>query len=322
MSRSEASRASRFAGPGLALVLATVVVSGVSNFVNVRAVQGTDVDAWIAVRNGLVALFLVPLAFVARAAPHPRLGRADWARLALIGVLGGAVPFLLYFHGFQVASAQGGAATASLGYRCLFLMATVLAVLVLKERLPRRFLAGAGLLVAGNALLLSFSGPVWTDGTAYVLLATAMWAAEYTLSKRAMRSLPSGTVALARMGIGGAVLLGYAGLTGHAPAIVTFSETDWMTLFLSGLLLLGFVSTWYAGLRTMDLSAASALLALAFPITWALDVLAAGGAATWSPAVGAGLVALGVALALGIAVVRDAVAAVPRWVRSRWARVG
>lgn len=321
MSVPDTSKANRFVGPGLALVLATVVVSGVSNFVNFRAVQGTDVDAWIAARNGLVALLLVPAVLLARMGPHPRLGRADWVRLVVIGVVGGAIPFLLYFRGFQMASAEGGAATASLGYRCLFLMASVFAVLFLRERLPRRYLVGAGLLVAGNALLLSFTGPVWTDGTAYILLATAMWAGEYTLSKRAMRTLPTGTVALSRMGVGAAVLLAYAGLTGHASAFASFSAQDWMTVLFSALLLLAFVSTWYAGLKTVDLSVASALLVLAFPITWALGVLAAG-AFSVEPAVGAGLVALGGGLVLGRLMLRNAFGSVHDWLRARFAKVG
>ncbi len=320
MSALSPFRANRAVAPGLALVLATILVSGVSNAVNFHAVQGSDVDAWIAVRNSLVAVLLVPFVLLVRSAPRPRLGRADWVRLSVIGVVGGAIPFLLYFHGFQMASAQGGAATASLGYRSLFLMASVFAVVFLKERLARRYLLGAGLVMVGNAFLLSISGPVWTDGTAYVLLATAMWAGEYALSKQAMRTLPSGTVALARMGVGAAVLLAYVGLTGHASSLVAFSGQDWMTILLSALLLLAFVATWYSGLKTTDLSVASALLVLAFPITWVLGTLSSGLGIALGPAIGAGLVALGVAVVVGFSLLRHAVASVPRWLRARWAR--
>ncbi len=263
-------------GSGLALVLATVLVSGVSNFVNFKAVQGTDVDAWIAVRNGVVALLLVPLAVLVRGAGRVRLGWGDWSRLALIGLVGGAVPFLLYFHGFQMAAAEGGAATASLGYRSLFLMAAVLGFLFLREHVSRRFLLAAVLLFAGNVLLLSLTGPVWTDGTAFVLLATALWAGEYTLSKRALKSLPSGTVALGRMGFGAGFLLAFLALSGQVGSIAAFAPVDWMNLALSALLLFAFVTTWYAGLRTVDLSVASSLLVLAFPVTWLLGVVVSG----------------------------------------------
>ena len=322
MSASDPSKHSRALGPGLVLVLVTVLVSGVSNFVNFRAVQGTDVDGWIAARNGLVALLLVPLSLLVGSGFRSRVRRGDWARLVTIGLVGGAIPFLLYFHGFQLASSQGGAATASLGYRSLFLMASVLAVVFLRERIQRGFLLAAASLLAGNILLLSLSGAVWTDGTAYVLVATAMWAGEYTLSKRAMSSLPASTVALGRMGFGAAFLLAYAGLTGHASSLVAFSGADWMTMFLSALLLFAFVATWYAGLKTVDLSVATALLVLAFPITWALGVLGSGESFDLKQASGAVLVALGVVLVLGFPSVQRVWSSLPRWLRGRFVRVG
>ena len=301
MSSSESAATGRTLGPGIVLVLVTVLVSGVSNFVNFRAVQGTDVDAWLAVRNAAVAGMLVLVALVAGTGLRTRLSRGQWIRLAAIGLLGGAVPFLLYFHGFQLALSQGGAATASFGYRSLFLMASVLGVVVLRERLTRRWLFAAGALFVGNALLLSVSGPLWTDGTGYVLLATALWAGEYTVSKDTMRGLPSSTVALGRMGFGAVFLFAYLGFTGHAASVAAFGGADWVTLFLSALLLFAFVTSWYAGLRTVDLSVASSLLVLAFPITWVLSVVAGGTAFTLGPAAGAVAIVLGIAILLGVA---------------------
>ncbi len=322
MSDSDPRTLSRVLSPGLLLVLATVVVSGVSNFVNFRAVQGTDVDAWIAVRNALVALMLVPMALLAGSGLRTRLSRRDWARLMTIGLVGGAVPFLLYFRGFQMASAQGGAAAASLGYRSLFLVASVFAVIFLRERLPRRFLLGAAALLAGNALLLSLSGPVWTDGTAYVLAATVLWAGEYTLSKRMLRDMPSGVVALGRMGFGAAFLLAYVALEGHASTLVAFSGGDWMTILLSSLLLFAFVATWYAGLKTVDLTVASPLLVLAFPITWALGVLASGNPVSPEAVAGSSLVAAGAAVIVWAATLGRARGVVPRWLKAQRSRVG
>ena len=55
----------RVAGTGLLLVFLTVLISGVSNVVNFYAVQGTNSDAFIAVRNAAVAVMLLPLGFLA-----------------------------------------------------------------------------------------------------------------------------------------------------------------------------------------------------------------------------------------------------------------
>jgi len=310
----------RSLAPGIALVLVTVLVSGISNFVNFRAVQGTNVDAWIAVRNLAVAAMLFPLALLLGRGHGPRLGRTDWIRLATIGLVGGAVPFLLYFHGFLMAAQEGGAASASLGYRSLFLVASVLGVLVLRERLPRRFVVGAALLSGGNLLLLSLTGPLWTDGTAFVLLATALWAVEYTMSKRALGNLPAATVAVGRMGFGALFLLAYLGFTGQSGAIAGFAATDWMNLGLSALLLFAFVSTWYAGLKTVDLAVATSMLVLAFPITWGLGVMMAGNALTLEQAAGAVAISLGAGVLLGMAPLRGVRSSLARWARSLEAR--
>ena len=304
------------AAPGLLLVLLTALISGVSNFVNFWAVQGTSSDAFIAVRNAAVAVMLVPLALFAGFQVRERLTGRQWTQLATIGFVGGAIPFILFFRGLQMAG-NAGAGTATFGYRTLFLMAAVFAIVFLKERVSRRLAFATVLLLAGNALLLSLGAPVWSDGTAYVLGATALWAGEYTVSKHALRDLGGGTVALGRMGFGGIFLLAYLGLTGQFGAVAGFSGVQWQWLLISAILLTGFVVTWYSGLKTTDLSLASAVLVLAFPITWVLG-LTVGGASP-DPAQAAGMVAivLGVALAIGLASLKGTWVYLFRVVRSR-----
>jgi drug/metabolite transporter (DMT)-like permease len=309
----------RVVGPGILLVFLTVLISGVSNFVNFYAVQGTNSDAFIAARNAMVAVFLLPIALLAVRGLPKGLTRKDWLKLGTIGLIGGAIPFLLFFRGLQIAG-SAGAATATFGYRTLFLMAMVLGVVFLGERLSTRLALAAGLLLAGNALLLSFTAPIWTDGTAYVLAATALWAGEYAVSKHTLRNIPSGTVALARMGFGGAFLLGYVVVTGQVGSVVALSGAQWGWVILSAVLLVGFVTTWYAGLKTVDLGVASAVLVLAFPITWALGFLAAKSTFGLPQAAGIVAIVLGVVAAIGLASLRETWETVVAWIRARAAR--
>lgn len=297
-------------GMGVLLVLLTAVISGVSTFVNSYAVQGTNSDAFVTVRNGLVAVLLVPLVLLAKRDVRSALRRIDWARLATIGLIGGAIPFLLFFRGIQIATAQGGAATATFGFRTLFLMATVFGLVFLKERFSARTATAAGLLLVGNALLVSLGAPIWTDGTLYVLLATVLWAGEYTLSKRALRDLPSGTVALGRMGFGGIFLFAYLAMTSQLGAIAGLSGAHWQWMAISVVFLLGFVTTWYAGLKFADVSLATSVLTLGFPITYALSVLAGTAGLTLTTAAGAAAIVFGVCLAVGLAAVKDRLVAV------------
>jgi drug/metabolite transporter (DMT)-like permease len=291
-------------------VLATALVSGISTFVNGFAVAGTDSDAFVTVRNLAVAGLIAPAALLVARRSGDRLRGSDWGRLAVIGLVGGAVPFVLFFRGLQLATADGGATTASFLYRTLFLWATVLGVLVLRER-PSWIVAGAtGLLLSGNLLLLRLTSPVWTDGSLYVVAATGLWAVEYTLSKRVLRELSAGTVALGRMGFGGVFLLGFLAISGQTTGVLRFSGAEWGWVAVSAGLLAAFVATWYAGLRRMDLGAASSVLVLGFPVTVALSAAVKGTSTPSIVAVGAGLVLLGALVAAGPERLRAAVGVV------------
>lgn len=309
----------RTVAPGILLVFLTVLISGVSNFVNAQALAQNPAwnsDVFVTLRNVAVALALVPLVLLVGRTARERLTRSDWLKLGAIGLIGGAVPFLLFFHGLQMAG-QAGAATASFGYRTLFLMAAVLGVVFLKERLSPRVLLGAVLLLAGIALLQALTAPIWTDGTAYVLAATALWAGEYTLSKHALRTVPAGTVALGRMGFGGLFLLAYVAATGQLGGLAAVGGAQWGWIALSVVLLLGFVMTWYAGLRTVDVSVATSMLVLALPITWALGFLTSNVTLGLGQAAGIVAIVLGAALTVGMTSLRETWVYLVRAVRSK-----
>jgi drug/metabolite transporter (DMT)-like permease len=308
--------AAKLVGPGALLVLLTAVISGISTFVNGFAVAGTNSDAFVTVRNVTVALLLVPIVLAtARVSPSPRLRRTDWGRLVTIGIIGGGIPFLLFFRGLELAAAAGGALTASFLYRTLFVMAAALGIVVLGERFHWRIAAAAALLLAGNLILLSLTSPIWTDGSLYVLAATALWAAEYTVSKRSMGRLSSGTVALGRMGFGAIFLVGYLAVTSQFASVAALSGAQWEWVAISAILLTGFVTTWYAGLRRTELGVATSVLVLGFPVTWLLEVALLGSHATAPEIAGAAVIAVGAGVALG----RTTLGAAWRFVRDSFA---
>jgi len=301
------SARSSWTGLGVLLVLTTAFISGVSTFVNAYAVHGTSSAAFVTVRNIAVAAAFVPIAlFATRSLRAPALRAVDWARLVVIGLIGGAVPFLLFFYGLQLATAAGGAATASFGYRTLFLWATVFGIVFLHERFHWRIALGASLLLAGSALMLSLTSPIWTDGTAYVLAATVLWAGEYTVSKRALKDLPSTTVVLGRMGFGAVFLVGYLSFTTQWSTVATFTGAQWEWVGISAALLGAFVATFYPGLKRVDLGVASSALVLGFPVTWILSVLVQGSHFTLAEAAGVLAVVAGVGIVVGLAQLKEA----------------
>jgi len=293
---------------GLSLILSAAVISGVATFVNTFAVSGTNSDAFITARNGLVALLLAPLFIWTWRVQKQSLSRSGWVRLAAIGLGGGAIPFLMFFRGIQLAVQVGGPegrVTASFLFRALFLMATVLSIVVLRERPSWRLGTATVALLAGNVLLASLRDPLWTDGASLVLVATALWAVEYTISKHTMRDLPPMTVAFGRMAFGAAFLSAYLLASGQLAVVGTFSGAQVQWIVLSAVLLLGFVTSWYTGLKHVDLSVAASVLVLGFPVTWVLSTLAGRARFDIVQAAGASAVAFGVVLAIGLAALRE-----------------
>jgi len=286
-------------GPGVLLVLATAVISGASTFLNGYAVAGTSSSAFVTVRNLAVALMILPVGAVALARSRALPSRRDLGTLALIGLIGGAVPFLLFFRGLQLAAAAHGTLTASFVYRTLFIFATVFGVVALRERFRARVAIAAALILGGNVLLLSLVSPIWTAGTLYVLVATVMWAVEYTISKHALRHLGGTTVGLGRMGFGAIFLGAYLAFTGGWGTVAGFSSGQWMWVGISAALLTGFVLTWYVGLARVDLSVATAVLVLGFPISWALSLVATHAVPAPYTLLGAVVVTAGVVVAVG-----------------------
>lgn len=298
MNVSDVNAKSR-AGMGLLLVLATAIVSGVSTYVNLYAVQGTSSDVFVTVRNLVVAAALIPMAILTFGHARKRLSPWNWGRLALIGLVGGAIPFLLFFHGLELAAAAGGGPTASFVYRTLFLMATVLGIVFLGERIRMRFLIGAVILLAGNVLLLSLISPIWVNGTGYVLAATILWAAEYTMSRATLRDISPGTVALGRMGFGALFLVAYLAVTNQLTAAGNFTSGQWMWVGISAAFLTIFVSTWYAGLARVDLGTATSVLVLGFPVTYLLAVSFSNFPLTIADLLGVVVIVAGVVLVIG-----------------------
>jgi hypothetical protein len=94
------------------------------------------------------------------------------------------------------------------------------------------------------------------------------------------------------------VLLGFLGLTGRLGAVgaLTPSQAGWT--LATGLLLGGYVATWFAALRRAPATLVTAVLVVGAPITAALQAVSTGGLPAGSILAGHGLIlAAGVLLA-------------------------
>ena len=284
---------------GVLLALVTATISGFAVFLNGYAVKRfDDATVYTTAKNGVAGLLLVLVALpllissgrAGRVASRPRSG-LQWAALLALGVIGGSVPFVLFFEGLARASST----QAAFIHKTLVIWVALLAVPLLRERLAWPHYAAIGLLVTGQAAIAGDAGTITIGaGEVMIFAATLLWAIEVVFVKWLLDSLAAPTLAAARLGIGAVLLLAYVALSGRWSELASLGMTEWGWALVTGLLLAGYVATWYAALARAQAVDVTAVLVLAAVVTALLD---RGIEGTPVDLLGVGFVAAGGALA-------------------------
>lgn len=277
---------------GLAFAFTAAVISGFAVYTNSYGVRAFgNATAYTTVKNSVAAIVLLAALALASAAStregftRPRTA-PHWAGLGAVAVIGGSVPFVLFFQGLSMVSAASGAFT----YHTLVIWVALLAVPLLRERFTLGHVAAIAALVWGQALLGGGAGGLApSKGEAMILAATLMWAAEVIVVRRLLRDLSPLTVAVARMGGGAVLLIGWT-LATHAHALIAAGWHQWSWALASGLILAANVAASYAALSRIGAIDVTAIGVFGAIITALLQ-----GAPDWAGLV---LVAAGTALAL------------------------
>ena len=254
------------------LALGTAIISGTNNFLAKIAVTAVkDPIVFTTLKNGIVALLLIGivLAFHKRSEIQT-LSKKQWGKLIAIGLVGGSIPFALFFTGLT----QTTAINAALIHKTLFLWVAIMAVPILKERIT--FLQGSGivlLFIANIVLIGGFTGFNFNLGELMILGATLFWAVENIIAKIALKDLSSITVASARMVIGSIVLLLLVFYQGNAYFFTGLTSLQWGWTLLTSVLLLGYVLTWYTALKYAPATYVATLLVPSILVTNILSAI-------------------------------------------------
>jgi drug/metabolite transporter (DMT)-like permease len=253
---------------GIALAFAAAVISGVSIYVNGRAVKHFgDATVYTTAKNAVAGLLLLTLALNApRGARPPALprGKRQWLALLGIAVIGGSVPFVLFFEGL----ARSEATQAAFIQKTLVVWVALLAIPLLNERVRAPHVFAIALLVAGQAWYVGHAGTVtFGTGEAMILGATLLWAVEVILVKRLLEAFPSEMLAAVRMALGAVLLLGWLGVSGTFGQLTGLDAVQWRWVLLTGLLLTGYVATWYAALARAAAVDVTAVLVFGVVVT-------------------------------------------------------
>ena len=295
---------------GKLFVLATAIASGIAVFYNAYAVKNADPLVFTTLKNILTAIMLVAIAaFVGSWKEFIQLKASQWMRLLAIAIVGGSIPFALFFWGL----AQTDPSSGSFIYRLLFFASAAMAAWALKEKPSRNTLLAVVALLVANVLLLP-SGFKFGIQEAAVLAATILWGAESVISKQALREISPHAVATARLGLGSGILLLGLALTGQAGSLIPMMTGALApAALISALLLLIYVATWYRGLALLPVSEAAAILSMGGIITALLNLAFLGNAPSLAQSASLLLVAAAGALLLGFSPLIEAARTMRRW---------
>ena len=286
----------RTTGWGIVLAGGTALISGVSIFVNGLVITSfPDPVALTGARNALVGLALVGILVATGGLTEVRaLDRRRSIGLLALAVIGGSIPFILFFSGLAQATGPG----AAFIHKTLFIWVAALAMVLLGERLGLAQVLAMAALLAGLVIVGPSAAPGAGMAELLVLTATLLWAVEVIVARRLLG--PEGVsvrlAAASRMALGAVLIAGFLVVTGRIGAIAAFTTEQWAIVAGTGLLLLGYVSTWYAALQRAPASLVTTVLVGGALITAGLSAARTGELP--APSVETGLVLLALAIAV------------------------
>jgi len=268
---------------GLALAGMTAVVSGISVFVNGYGVTHfDDATTYTTAKNLVAAVVIVTLlvghrpsptserAMPAPAAPTaPTGGARRVTTLVAIAVIGGSLPFVLFFEGFARASSTD----AAFIHKTMVVWVALAAVLVLRERVGPPHVAAIALILVGYVQLAGGVGlPELGTGELLIFAATLCWSVEVILTRSLLvGGVTPTTVSTARMAGGVALLLGWAIARGALDDLFALTWVQWRWVALTGLLLAAYVISWHHALARAAAVDVTAVLSLGAVLTAVLD---------------------------------------------------
>ncbi len=283
---------------GIYLALLTAFISGIAIFINKFAVTAIQPPVmFTAVKNAGVGILILSLLLASRKWKLvKKLTRRELIYLFLIGIIGGSIPFYLYFTGLT----QIPAANAAIIHKSLVIWVALMAIPLLKEKMSALQIFGVILLFGANLLVGGFAGFTFLEGEFLILIATIFWAIENVLAKKILPTVDPDIVTAARMGFGSIILMLAAGITAPAALAKSLSltSTQWFFMIITIATLLGYVMTWYRALKYAPATTVTSVLVASTLVTNVLSAIFI--THTWTVLMGiqAVLMIMGIALFL------------------------
>ncbi len=258
---------------GIYLALITAFISGIAIFFNKFALTAIQPPLiFTTVKNmGVGLLILAIILASSKWKLVKKLNKRELIYLVLIGIIGGAIPFYLYFTGLT----QIPAINAAIIHKTLVIWVAIMAIPLLKERMSPLQIFGVIILFGANLLVGGFQGFTFLEGEFLVLIATIFWAIENVLAKKILPTVDPDIVTAARMGLGSLILLAASAITTPAPLAKSLSLTSeqWLYMIIAIAALLGYVMSWYRALKYAPATTVTSVLVASTLVTNILSAI-------------------------------------------------
>lgn len=259
---------------GTLFALTTALISGFSIIVNKVFIASIDPTVFTAVRAFIIGIVFFVIA-LHRKDFQKRAGKINWFAMLMIGLIGGAVAFLLFFTGLGLTT--GG--RAAFLHKTLPLYITLLAFLFLKEKITRKQLGALALMFLGTVIIFSTKinpAELWANpslGDLLVISATFLWAIENIIARGVMLKKESNyIVTFSRMFFGSIFLFLAVFYFSKANVLFMLTQEQIIKIIVSTLFLFGYVFCWYNSIKFINASKASTLLLLAPVVSLILGI--------------------------------------------------
>lgn len=247
---------------GIKFALLTAVISGLANFLNKEIIiSGVNPVSLSAIKSGLVGLALVGLALPLL--KTQKLRKADWLKFVIIAIVGGSIPFILFFKGLALSTSVKG----SFIHKTLFIWVALWSLIFLKEKFNKYQFAALAIITLSIFSAVSFKLFSWGRGEIMILIATLFWSAEILIVKKFMKNIDFRFLATGRMALGALIIFGYGLFTNNFSDIYKLTLIDWAKIFIVSAFLFAYVFTWYKALSLAPANLITSILTLALPIT-------------------------------------------------------
>ncbi|MBU1085743.1 MAG: DMT family transporter [Candidatus Beckwithbacteria bacterium] len=243
---------------GIKLALVTALISGVSIFVNGLAVKSVGDPLVLTTVKGLGVGLFVAIWIMGKKIKWWEINKSDWGKLLVIAVIGGSVPFYLFFKGLMIAES----AKAALIHKTLIFWVAAWAIPMLKEKISLKQWGALSLIVLSNLVIGGVGKWSWGMGETMILLATILWAVENVMAKIVLKKVRVEIVVGARMILGSVLLLFATIATGKINLIFKLSLMQWGMVLVTAGLLFGYVVSWYKALSKAPVTLVATVLSL------------------------------------------------------------